>query len=372
MSEASSEPSRLLPPQCWLTGGGEMGDLIRSFDWSQTDIGPIEGWSPTLKTIVKFLIANRFPLLLWWGPNYISIYNDAYRPVLGEKHSWALGKPVRECWSEIWHVLQPLIDTPFNGGPATWNEDIELEIDRYGFREETHFTVAYSPVPDDEAPSGIGGVLATVTEITDKVVGERRMTILRDIASQAVDARTLQEACEVAAKILGRHEKDVPFAIFYLVERDRNEAKLAGAAGLTPDDLICPKSVSIDAPNMDAGWCFPNSAGVTVVNDLAARFGATRFGDGVETTPLPADAAVILTIASVNPQELDACVILGVSPRLKLDERYLDFIKLLGTLFLTLKRTKCSANVRMRWRNWIARRPFSSRTSATNFAHRSL
>jgi len=99
--------------------------------------------------MTSFLLANRFPLLPWWGPQYLSIYNDAYRPVLGNKHPWALGRPVSECWSEIWDVLKPLIDTPFGGGPATWMDDIRLEINRYGCVEETHFTVAYGPVPDE-------------------------------------------------------------------------------------------------------------------------------------------------------------------------------------------------------------------------------
>ncbi|HSS00975.1 MAG TPA: hypothetical protein VLM79_28155, partial [Kofleriaceae bacterium] len=158
-----------------------MGALIRATDWARTPIGPIESWSPALRMMVGFLLANRFPHLLWWGPDYISIYNDAYRPVLGTKHPWALGKPVRECWSEIWHVLQPLIDTPFHGGPATWNEDIALELHRNGFLEETHFTIAYSPVPDETVASGIGGVVATVIEITEKVVAERRVVVLRDL-----------------------------------------------------------------------------------------------------------------------------------------------------------------------------------------------
>lgn len=150
-----------------------MGELVRSFQWDQTSLGAPETWSPALRTMVRFLLANRFPLLLWWGPDYVSIYNDPYRPVLGNKHPWALGRPVRECWSEIWHILQPLIDTPFHGGPATWNDDIALEINRHGFVEETHFTIAYSPVPDESVPSGIGGVLATVHEITDKVVDRK-------------------------------------------------------------------------------------------------------------------------------------------------------------------------------------------------------
>src|SRR5579859_7912967 len=162
LSEAKSQPFR---------AGDEMASLIGSFDWSKTPIGPAEQWSPTLRTMVSFLLANRFPLLLWWGPRYISIYNDAYRPILGTKHPWALGRPVSEVWSEIWSVLKPLIDTPFEGGPATWVEDIELHIHRHGFLEESHFTVAYSPVPDETAARGIGGVLATVHEITEKVIG---------------------------------------------------------------------------------------------------------------------------------------------------------------------------------------------------------
>ena len=139
----------------FLSGGGEMGARIREFDWSSTAIGSPGSWSPALRTLVHVLLANRFPLLLWWGPEYISIYNDAYSPILGRKHPWGLGRPVRECWSEIWDVLKPLIDTPFNGGPATWIEDIELQINRAGFSEETHFTVAYSPVPDETTEAGI-------------------------------------------------------------------------------------------------------------------------------------------------------------------------------------------------------------------------
>ena len=119
-----------------------MGERIRAFDWSKTPLGPIASWSPALLTTVRIMLANRFPLLLWWGPQFISIYNDAYIPILGTKHPWGLGRPVSECWKEIWHILEPLIDTPFKGGPATWNDDLFLEIKRYGFVEETHFTSA--------------------------------------------------------------------------------------------------------------------------------------------------------------------------------------------------------------------------------------
>ena len=129
-------------PFSWLIGGGEMGERIRAFDWSKTPLGPVQEWSPALRMMVRFLSANRFPMLLWWGPRYVSIYNDAYRPILGAKHPASIGKPFKEVWPEIEHILSPLIDTPFNGGPATWMDDIPLEINRNGYFEETHFTIA--------------------------------------------------------------------------------------------------------------------------------------------------------------------------------------------------------------------------------------
>src|SRR5581483_11153774 len=181
--------------------------------------------SPALRMMARFLLANRFPLLLWWGPQFCQLYNDAYRPILGKKHPQFTGRPVNECWSEIWHILEPLIRTPFEGGPATWMEDILLELNRYGFVEETHFTIAYSPVPDETAPRGIGGVLATVHEITEKVVGERRGVILRDLGARAAEAKTAEEACAVAAATLANHPKDVPFAFLYLIDDEGKAAR---------------------------------------------------------------------------------------------------------------------------------------------------
>ena len=217
-----------------------MGALIRAFDWSSTSIGAPETWSSSLRTIVQILLANSFPMLLWWGPDYISIYNDAYSPILGRKHPWGLGRPVRECWSEIWDVLKPLIDTPFMGGPSTWVEDIELQINRSGSIEETHFTVAYSPVPDEAAAGGIGGVLATVHEITEKVVGARRSAILRDLGAPIAESKTAGEACINAAAIFARHRKDVPFALLYLVESQGQQARLVASAGVEATPAMAP------------------------------------------------------------------------------------------------------------------------------------
>jgi signal transduction histidine kinase/DNA-binding response OmpR family regulator len=309
-----------------------MGARMRALDWKQTPLGPLESWSPTLKTMTRFLLVNRFPLLLWWGPEFCQLYNDAYRPILGTKHPQFLGRPTSECWSEIWHILRPLIETPFNGGPATWMEDIQLELNRHGFTEETHFTIAYSPVPDETVASGIGGVLATVHEISEKVVGERRIVVLRDLGTRVVEAKTAEEACAVAAATLDRHSKDVPFALLYLFDDDGKQLRLAGAAGISAGTSLSPLTINIESEH---SWPIPNavqSETAQVVDDLATRFGAA-----VPAGPWsdPPRAAVVTLIRSNVAHQPAGVLIAGISSRLRLDESYLSFIELAATQVAT-------------------------------------
>ena len=106
------------PDHNLFTGGGEMGALMRAFDWSKNPLGPPETWSPALQSTTRLVLANCSPMLLWWGPDFLSIDNDAYIPVLSDKHPHAaLGKPLRECWSEVFPVLEPLVRSPLEGGP---------------------------------------------------------------------------------------------------------------------------------------------------------------------------------------------------------------------------------------------------------------
>jgi signal transduction histidine kinase len=300
-------------------GTRSMAELIAAKDWSRTPLGPMQSWSPSLRMMTRFLLANRFPLLLWWGPDHISIYNDAYIPVLGRKHPEALGLPVRECWSEIWHVLRPLIETPFRGGPSTWSEDLELEIQRLGFREETHFTVAYSPVPDETTASGIGGVLATVHEITAQVIGERRVRVLSDLGARSAEAKTAEEACRIAAESLARHPKDVPFAFMYLLDKDGREARLAAAAGIEMGGAAADP----------AAW--PIAAVVSTetaqrVDALGSLFGAS---------PGLPQSALVLPVPSNLAHHLAGVLVAGVSPHQELDGLYRGFFDLITAQLAT-------------------------------------
>src|SRR4029078_1603452 len=185
-------------------------------------------------------------------------------------------------WFEVWDVLRPLIDTPFQGGPATWIEDFDLELKRHCFVEECHFTVAYSRVPDETAPRGIGGVLATVHEITEQVIGERRTKTLRDLGARSAEAKTAEEACSTAAQILSRHTHDVPFALLYLMQEDGSSARLAGASGVAMDDPVGPLIIELGgvaapvAPSDNGLRQAVNASirteSVQILDDLASRF----------------------------------------------------------------------------------------------------
>jgi signal transduction histidine kinase/DNA-binding response OmpR family regulator len=254
------------------------------------------------------------------GPDYISA-------------SMRARLPVRECWSEIWDILKPLIDTPFNGGPSTWIEDFEFYLQRSGFTEEARFTVAYSPVPGSTTSSGIGGALATVHEISEKVIAERRVAILRDLAVEAAET-TVEETCRVATQTLARHNKDIPFALIYLVDPNGQHARLVGTAGTEPGNGASPAVVSLDARDRDEGW-LPAVAfrgqGVVEVTNLSSRFAAVPHGPWAE----PPNTAVVVPLRSTKGNEPFGLLVGGVSSRLKFDEQYKSFYELAANAIAT-------------------------------------
>lgn len=314
--------------QSLFSAQSKMSALMRAMDWSSTPLGPTETWSAALRMMVRFMLPNPFPQLLWWGPQLCCLYNDAYIPVLGTKHPWALGKPTAKVWSEVWHVLGPLVDTPFHGGPSTWAEDIPLEVNRNGFMEETHFTIAYSPVPDDTVSGGIGGVLATVHEISEKVVGERRVVILKDLGARSAEPKSVEEACIAAAQTLERYPKDVPFALLYLVDEKQTRAYFAAGAGVNPDDRNLLRTLSLDEESPEV-WPFTKAMkdhDIQLVGDLAQKFETLPSGPWAD----PPNLAAVIPIRSRVAHQLAGFAVVGISSRLPFDENYRNFLDLVS------------------------------------------
>jgi PAS domain S-box-containing protein len=169
----------------FLSGGGEMGALMRALDWSHSSLGPPSTWPQPLRTIVRIMLNSGHPMYVWWGADGACLYNDAYRESIGpERHPGSLGRPAREVWDEIWDIIGPQIEQVRSGGGATWNVNQLVPITRHGRREDVYWTYSYSPIDDHTAPAGIGGVLVVCTETTQQVLAARKLANERDRLAQ--------------------------------------------------------------------------------------------------------------------------------------------------------------------------------------------
>ncbi|WP_433242851.1 SpoIIE family protein phosphatase [Streptosporangium sp. CA-135522] len=226
-------------------GGGEMGERIRAHDWAATPLGPMDRWPAPLGNAVDIMLSSGMQITLFWGPEYIPLYNDSYIPTIGAKHPAALGRPAVENWLETWDVLRPLLDRVRETGRPFWAWDHPFLLVRHGFLEQTYFDVSYSPVR--LADGTVGGVLCLVSETTGRVLGERRLRALSRIAVATSGVATRQEVAQTVIAILGEARDDVPFALLYLLDEDgslRAAVPHDGAPARigADDDLLRPAS----------------------------------------------------------------------------------------------------------------------------------
>lgn len=217
-----------------LSGGGEMGRLIRNHDWASTSVGAIDEWPQSLLTTLGIILRSRFPMFLWWGPDLLCFYNDAYRPSLGHhgKHPGILGMPAKDAWTETWAVIKPLIDQVLEGGEATWSEDQLIPIYRNGKLEDVYWTFSYSAVFDETAKPY--GVLVTCSETTEKVKNLRLLKESKEQLEFAIDSTELGtwDLNPVTGKFTANKRLKEWFGV-----SDENEIELSDAlAAISPDD----------------------------------------------------------------------------------------------------------------------------------------
>ena len=172
----------------FLTGGGEMGNLMRSKDWSESPLGSAKSWPLGLRTAISLLLNSKFPMSLWWGTDLLCFYNDAYRSCFGEleKHSSIVGMPLKDSWPEVWHIVRPLIDQVFNG-ETVWKEDQLIPIYRRGKMEDVYCSFSYSPVYNGSG--SVAGIFATGTETTEKFVSLNKAGIAANDTNGTAEAK---------------------------------------------------------------------------------------------------------------------------------------------------------------------------------------
>jgi PAS domain S-box-containing protein len=310
----------------WLTGGGEMGRLIRVMDWSRTSVGSIASWPQSLKTAVSILLNSHYPMFVWWGRELTNIYNDAYIPMLGARHPQALGRSAPNVWADVWPVVGPQAEVVMREGRATWNESILLIMERHGYTEETYFTFSYSPAPDDAG--GVGGVFCAVTEDTARVLGARRLKTLRDLGERSLsETKTAEQACRAAAVTLADNPHDFPFALIYLLDEDGRRARLCETVNLPAGTKASPETVIIGSG--DDVWNFGRvieTSQSQIVEDLEERFGRLPAGPWTDDWT---KRALALPLAKAGEQELSAgFLVAGISPRLAFNDDYRSFLDL--------------------------------------------
>ncbi|MBV8837218.1 MAG: PAS domain-containing protein, partial [Alphaproteobacteria bacterium] len=156
--------------------GGELGARFRAFDWEKTSLGPVSDWPANLKAAISLMLPAQAQIVLFWGPDFIALYNDAYAPTIGGKHPRALGRPARENWAELWDDLEPLLRRVRETGETVFAKDRPFYIERHGYPENVYFDISYSPIRDEQG--AVDGVLCIVCETTERVIAQERQQLL--------------------------------------------------------------------------------------------------------------------------------------------------------------------------------------------------
>jgi PAS domain S-box-containing protein len=321
---SAAAPNSALLSSLWVAGGGEMAERMRSLDWSQTPLGPLGQWPQSLRTSVSICLASRFPIVMYWGSEYVVLYNDAYAAILGSKHPWALGQPCRKCWAEIWDTIGPMLDGVVNSGQATWSDDLLLLLQRHGYPEECYFSFSFSPIQVETG--AVGGVFTAVMETTEKVIGERRLQTLRDLAARAVDANSEPDAWRIAAQTLAENLQSIPFSVLCQVRGSDNGISILSTAGIDPDHSLCAALRTPGSALSAHVQTVAQSRQILELKDLAGFAGDLPHGQW----QIPPSSTILQPIPDRGQERASSVLLAAVNPHKTLDDSYRTFFKLVA------------------------------------------
>ncbi|ARP86721.1 response regulator [Bordetella genomosp. 9] len=317
--------SRTAATPSFLAGGGDMGARIRAYDWASTPLGPPAQWPQSLKTAIRIMLTSRQPIWIGWGESLIFFYNDPYKSIIGGKHPSALGRPTVEVWQEIWEDIGPLLETAMRGTEGTYVEERLLLMERNGYPEETYYTFSYSPIPDDGG--GAGGIICANSDDTARVIGERQVRLLRELAAVSTQSGSWDEACRLSVQALTLNPQDLPFAMLYIAPAQSDTAVLLGCAGIDADHPAVPAELEA---GRNAAWPIGEALRrqqLFVLEDLPTHFGATLPRGPWRHAPT---RAALLPITPSADTGRAGVLIVGLNPYRLLDESYRGFLDLVA------------------------------------------
>ncbi|MNK11552.1 Sensor histidine kinase TmoS [compost metagenome] len=314
----------------FLSGGGEMGELIRSMDWSKTPLGAVETWPQSLRTSVSLCLSSTFPILIAWGPETIQIYNDSYRPICGAMHPQSMGMNFRICWESALEVVGDKF-TRGQQGEGTYIKDQRMFLQRYGYLEEAFMTFSFAPIRDETG--GVGGIFHPITETTDKMLSARRTQVLRDLGAAVGKAKSIEEVASETESKYSEFLDDLPFVLIYSYDAVEGQAKLISAAGTAEATQLAVESINLNDTNVKS-WPFAQLT--ETKSAIALHQLAEIFGDfNCQPYPETPHTAVMMPIHISGQDTPFGFLVAGVSARRALDEDYLAFYDLLGNTYNT-------------------------------------
>ncbi len=305
---------------------------MAAVDWASTPLGPVAQWPESLRTSVNLCLSSRAPMMIVWGAQHVQIYNDALAPLMGPKHPDALGRPYAESFPEIWdEVMAPLLAGVYERGESTYVEDPPISFHRRLPNEEMFWTFSWSRVRNERGQ--ITGALHPAVETTDRVLAERRLQLLRDLAASSGPAASLTEACERAVDVLGAHGLDTPFSAVYLLDATPGlgvpvAARLAAAGGVRDVSEVFPAEVDLtDKTYTSLPLCAAAASGrVEIATGLAV--GPSALTDWM--WPERPTRAAVLPLRRPGSTQASALLVVGLSPRRPLDDSQMNFLELLA------------------------------------------
>jgi PAS domain S-box-containing protein len=306
-------------------GGSELAGLMKDLDWASTPIGLPQSWPASLKTSVRIMLTSQQPIWIGWGQELIYLYNDPYKSIIGGKHPWALGRPTAQVWKEIWNDIAPLLAKAMSGNEGTYSEAQLLIMERNGFPEETYYTFSYSPIPNEDGSPG--GIFCANSDDTQRVISERQLSLLRELASRAAEARSVQQACDNSARALMTDPQDLPFAMLYMLEPGSQVAQLAALSGIGPDHPAVRPTLTLTS---ETQWPLAEALrqhSPQLVHSLQDVFGLEFPSGGWRQAPRQ---AVVLPIISGGETGRAGFLIAGLSPFRLFNERYAGFLDLVA------------------------------------------
>jgi len=328
MSQSSVSEKPVSVPE-FLSGGGEMGQRIREFDWSKTSLGPIDTWPQSLRTCIRIMLTSRQPIWIGWGKELIKFYNDPYKAIVGGKHPRALGTPASIVWKDIWRDIEPMLKQVMEKDEGTYVESQLLIMERNGYPEETYYTFSYTPIPGDNGKTE--GMFCANTDDTDKIISERQLRTLTELGKRLTECKNNQEIIEKTIETVKENPFDFPFALFRVIED--NKAILTNSTPLGKSELAVPKEVNLNTDHPIALTIKQglSSAKIQVFENLKERIGILPKG-AWEIEP---SKCIVIPIIKAGTKEPYGILVVGLNPYRLLDEKYLGFFSLIADQIAT-------------------------------------